>query len=276
MSGSYTDYTAQTPLGELFRIGDIIQTEMDNFQSRQVCYLKASQGDSTYGIKKGQALYGDYNAMDSVNGDLSALAATTNDNETQLITIGPIQSAGTFVLGAMRYDGTWVQTRALSYNSDTSAVTTALNAVLGTSAVAATVTIGSASTAMTISVLFSGTYYAGIAQPLMTVDIISNTAEVAATASSIVRTPCCPTCIALEPKGYVGSVQQVLCVVRNALIKPDFVVRNYAGTALTAGDKANLRKVSNLIVMTSPTYRGSADAHATAETVTSPSNLTGL
>lgn len=70
-------------------------------------------------------------------------------------------SAGTFKLNLWHKDGYWVETADIAYNATNTAIATACNAVLGTSAVACT---GTAAT--TIALTFSGTGYTGLSQPL--------------------------------------------------------------------------------------------------------------
>lgn len=102
-------------------------------------------------------------------------------NTSQLIKIQGPGSGGTFAISARKSDGTWVTTAPIAYNAIASAIATALNAVLGTSAVAVTMAVDIATGA---TLVFSGTGYAGVPQPNVTIDASLTTG---ATSTSVVN-----------------------------------------------------------------------------------------
>lgn len=92
------------------------------------------------------------------------IIAYVEPNAVQTVTIAGTLSGGTFRITARKSDGTWQTTDAIAFNANAAAIQTALNAVLGTSAVAVAGTVAS------FTITFSGTGYAAIQQPLVTVN----------------------------------------------------------------------------------------------------------
>lgn len=112
------------------------------------------------------------------------LYAYAQVNDVQTVAIAGTLSAGTGRIGLIKSDGSYVKTTSLAYNASTSAIATAINAVLGASAVAVG---GTDMSAFTIT--FSGTGYAGILQPLVTLETNGITgATTASVAHSAVTT----------------------------------------------------------------------------------------
>jgi hypothetical protein len=93
----------------------------------------------------------------------SKLYAYAEANDVQTVTVSGTLSAGSFRLQAVDSAGVLQTTDAIAYNANAATIQTALNAVLGTSAVAVAGTIAS------MTVTFSGTGYAAIRQPLLVV-----------------------------------------------------------------------------------------------------------
>lgn len=273
MADSNATYVPATPLGELFRIGDIIEQELPMNQCRKVCYLKSGQG----AIAKGQALAGDFTKGDTTNGDLSKLAA--DGNEIQTVIVASAEASGTFSLTAVKYDGTVVNTGVINYIDSAGTIQAALNTVLGASACSVVLTnAGSASTPMVFVVTFDGTNYARQSQPLLRVDVVSGVAYDASTVGSVARTgSLAATCISLQTVATGASAgTKILCLVRQAMVKPGYVGRDSSGTALSAGEKRQLELNSGIIVLAGPTYGVNPDVNKTETVSTSTTGLAGL
>lgn len=112
-------------------------------------------------------------------------------NEVHTVTITGTLTAGTVRFTFWHKDGYFVQTADIAYNADATALQTAINAVLGTSAVAVSGTMAS------FTVTFSGTGYAALTQP---VGIVDWSMLIGCTAASIART---------TPAGTANEVQTV-------------------------------------------------------------------
>ena len=87
----------------------------------------------------------------------------------QIVTFAGTATGGTFTLKCLHYTGVEVTTAALAYNAATATILAAVNAVLGTSAVAIAAADTMPNDALTFT--FSGANYAGKPQRLILPDI---------------------------------------------------------------------------------------------------------
>jgi hypothetical protein len=120
--------------------------------------------------------------------------AYAQPDRSQTIVIPGVLTAGTWTITATKSDGTQVTTGLLAYNATAADVATALNAVLGASAVAVSGDYTG------FIVVFSGTGYTKIKQPLITVDVAALTTPTSATVSdttSLLGTEA-PSCILIR------------------------------------------------------------------------------
>ena len=114
---------------------------------------------------------------------ISAMSA----NEVQTVAFAGITagtlSAGTFALNILDKNGVW-QKFLLAYSTAATDATTAINAVLGSSAVAVAATVSS-TLAGGFTITFSGTGYAGLPQTLVTIDVAATALVSGSTSPSI-------------------------------------------------------------------------------------------
>lgn len=92
------------------------------------------------------------------------IGVTGGVSEIHTLTPSAAATAGTWALRLWHKDGYWVQTAAMAYNANTTAVAAAINAVLGTSAVACGGTVFSGGTGG-LTITYSGTGYTLLQQP---------------------------------------------------------------------------------------------------------------
>jgi hypothetical protein len=269
----------QTPLGELQRIGDIIQQEEENYRSRRICTLKASQG----AIKKGQVLGGDF-TVGATAGDLYLLGA----NEVQTIVLGTaVLSAGTYALRFVDYQGAVRITPLINFGDSSGTVQTAIDSAFGAAncAVVGSYVAGTASTAGSFTLTFSGTNYAGKSQTLVAIDVIAAlTGDSGGDIGTVTRTTGVDaTVIALQTLSNVAAVQNILCLVRQATVKPYYLSygANRTTAALAVLSNKALEKNSAIVVLGGPTYNLNPDAtdsvyDADNGYITQPSGIPGV
>lgn len=136
------------------RLGDFLKSEAPSGLSREL-----------FTVLSGQVLKAGHVCTTSSAGKKQAISATGNETHTYTFTGTP--TAGSFTLTLWHKDGYWVTTAAIAYSASDATLDAAIETVLGTSAVTATAT--GAGTAITaISIVFGGTGYTNIVQPLGT------------------------------------------------------------------------------------------------------------
>ena len=122
-----------------------------------------------------------YSALNLTSGDITITAVGVN--EVQTVAYGATMTAGFITLGAYKTDGTFQVARTAfdtNWSTTVSDLQTAINALLGTSAVALAVT-----NTHDMTVTFSGTGYTNLPQPLVTSEIAGATST---TTGSVTRT----------------------------------------------------------------------------------------
>ena len=97
---------------------------------------------------------------------ISSVGAGTGQNAVQTVAWSSVPTAGTFAMTFRKYDGTYVTTAAIAFDSTT--VATSINAVLGSSAV--TVTYTSTYAYAGFYITYSGTNYTITPQEACTID----------------------------------------------------------------------------------------------------------
>lgn len=133
------------------RPGHFLISELPGRMSREVKTLASGQT-----VKAGQVC--------ATNSAGKKIAVVATGNETHTYTFTGTPTSGNFRLRLWHKDGYWVETADIAYNASNGTLDTAIEAVLGTSAVTATAT--GAGTAITvISIVFGGTGYASLSQP---------------------------------------------------------------------------------------------------------------
>jgi hypothetical protein len=263
---SYQGNAPQAALGELHRIGDIVMQELPNYESRRVCYIKAAQGK----ILKGQALGGDFTQGNAAGtGDLLALS----NNDVQTIKFSADITTGNFAIRLVSNTGVECLTSKLGNANTASDIQLAINAALGQNANSVSVSGNAAAGASsTITLTFNGTGYTGRAFPLVKID---ETEIPAGITSNVTRTNTCnPSCICLDQIANSAAVQQALCLVRTATVKPMYVSRDNSGTALTAGDKQALEMQSITVLGGPASYTTNPDTIDTANWASYSANTT--
>ena len=118
----------------------------------------------------------------------SSIGGGSAANEVQTVSWDVTPTGGTFTITARKSDGTDITTAAIAFGATCSTtVTNALNALLGTSAVA--VTASSSTTADNgFYITFSGTGYLALEQPMVTINSASLTSATTVPVATFVET----------------------------------------------------------------------------------------
>lgn len=123
-------------------------------------------------VASGQSLVSGQVCRTTSAGKKAALTAQGNESHKYTFTGTP--TAGTFTLTLYHKDGYWVQTAPIAFDATNAVLDAAIEAVLGTSSVAATAT-GQGTAITDLTIVHSGTGYASKTFPLGQCDITNLT-----------------------------------------------------------------------------------------------------